>query len=385
MADHTSQDELGSGEVQHRAHPHTANFEPCCLATTLGSLPHTDVITGTQLMFASTPEIPSWVQFPKRDFHENMMVQFTEGMPALVQGDERVYLDTSTPVYVDQLTEFYEDYLGVIEASDATALEQFRLSEQYAPGFHEFIARLPILPAPPLMLKGQVTGPFTLGTNLLDQEGRCSYYDEQLHDVVVKAVAMKALWQLTSLSLFELPMMIFLDEPALLGYGSQTFITISREDVVQDINEVVAVIHGQGALAGVHCEANTDWSLLMDTGLDILSFDAYDHMDSIALYPAELGLFLARGGILAWGVVPTLDKAAASAETVPSLLNRFEEGVDLLVRKGLDRDALLRKALITPSCGAGGVIDEPLAARVLSLLRQLSLTLRQQHGFSDKT
>jgi hypothetical protein len=39
-------------------------FEPCCLATTIGSLPHTDVALGTHLMFESTPEIPAWVQFP---------------------------------------------------------------------------------------------------------------------------------------------------------------------------------------------------------------------------------------------------------------------------------------------------------------------------------
>ena len=33
------------------------NFEPCCLATTIGSLPHIDVTHGTRLMFESTPEI----------------------------------------------------------------------------------------------------------------------------------------------------------------------------------------------------------------------------------------------------------------------------------------------------------------------------------------
>jgi hypothetical protein len=196
---------------------------------------------------------------------------------------------------------------------------------------------------------------------------------------------MKALWQLNCLSTFDLPMMIFLDEPALLGYGSQTFITISREDVVHDINEVVAAIHGQKALAGVHCEANTDWSLLMDTELDILNFDAYDHMDSISLYPTELRAFLEPGGILSWGLVPTLDKAAAAAETIPSLVSRFEAGIDLLVGKGLDREMLLHRALITPSCGAGGVLDEPLAERVLALLQQLSLTLRQQYGFSNES
>ena len=66
-------------------------FQPCCLATTIGSLPHTDVALGTHLVFENTPEIPSWVQFPRRVFYENMMVQFTEGMPGLVEDGERVY------------------------------------------------------------------------------------------------------------------------------------------------------------------------------------------------------------------------------------------------------------------------------------------------------
>jgi hypothetical protein len=78
-------------EVYNASHP---IFEPCCLATTIGSLPHTDVALGTRLIFESTPEIPAWVQFPRRVFHENMMVQFTEGMPELVEEGERAYFDT---------------------------------------------------------------------------------------------------------------------------------------------------------------------------------------------------------------------------------------------------------------------------------------------------
>lgn len=360
-----------------------STFEPCCLPTTIGSLPHTDVARGTALMFESTPEIPAWVQFPKRAFYENMMAQFTEGLPSLVldEEEERIYFDTTAPDFVEQLTDFYTSYLAVTEEGDSTALNSFGLSSQYAAGFEEFIARLPERPSPPLMLKGQVTGPFTLGTNLLDQDKRCSYYDDHLHDVVVKSVALKAMWQMAQLSVFGLPVMIFLDEPALLGFGSQTFITVSREDVIGDINEVVAAIHAQDGLAGVHCEENTDWSLLMETGLDILDFDAYDHMQAITLYPAELHTFLERGGSLGWGIVPTLDREAAATETIPSLLARFDDGLERLVRKGFDRELLLRRALITPSCGAGGVLTEPLAERVLGLLRELSTTLRSQYGF----
>ncbi len=84
-------------------------------------------------------------------------------------------------------------------------------------------------------------------------------------------------------------------------------------------------------------------------------------------------------------MVPTLDREAAGTETLSSLIERFDEGIERLVSKGFDQELLLRRALITPSCGAGGVLTEPLAERVLSLLHQLSTTLRNRHGFSAQT
>jgi hypothetical protein len=366
-------------------------FEPCCLATTIGSLPHTDAARATRLMLQSTPEIPSWVQFPKRDFHENMMMQFTEGLPALIQDGDRISFSTLTENYAEQLTDFYERYLAATEEgqnikSRSEALDSFSLSSQYAIGFSEFMARLaePSVSGAAVMLKGAVTGPFTLGTNLVDQNGRCAYYDEQLRDVIVKTVSMKAMWQMERLGAFGLPVMIFIDEPSLLGFGKMTFLSISREDVIGDINEVAAVIHAKGGIAGVHCEENTDWSLLMETDLDVLDFDAYDHIQGITLYPAELTRFFERGGCLGWGIVPTLDKNAAATETVESLLERFEEGIEQFVVRGFDRELLRRRALITPSCGAGGVLTEPLAERVLDLLRNLSITLRTRYGFTQE-
>jgi hypothetical protein len=101
-------------------------------------------------------------------------------------------------------------------------------------------------------------------------------------------------------------------------------------------------------------------------------------MQAMTLYPAELHTFLERGGSLGWGIVPTLDREAAASETIPSLLTRFDEGMDRLVQKGFDRELLLRRALITPSCGAGGVLTEPLAERVLGLLRELATMLRER-------
>jgi len=359
-------------------------FEPCCLATTIGSLPHTDVTVGTALIFENTPEIPAWSQFPRRAHHENMMVQFTEGMPGLVEEENQLHFDTASEDFTDQLTEFFTHYLAVAEGGDPAALDRFAISEQYAAGFKEFIGRLGGQPTPRVALKGQVTGPFTLGINLNDQDKRCAYYDDQLRDMIVKAVGLKAMWQITQLKPFCDRIIILIDEPSLLNFGSQMFITVTREQIISDLNEVAAAVHKLGGLTGVHCEANTDWSLLMETDLDILVFDAYDHMQAITLYPDHLHTFFERGGSLGWGIIPTLDREAAATETLESLMRRFDEGMGQLVNKGFDKKQLIRRALITPSCGAGGVLTEPLAERVLGLLSSMSKDLRRRHGFASE-
>ena len=64
-------------------------------------------------------------------------------------------------------------------------------------------------------------------------------------------------------------------------------------DLIMDQwDEVFDAIHAEGAIAGVHCCGNTDWSLLMATSVDVLNLDAYNFLDSLALYPAALRAFL---------------------------------------------------------------------------------------------
>src|SRR3972149_42137 len=124
------------------------DFEPGCLATTIGSLPHTDVARGTAVGLRPPPQLPAWSQFPKRDFHENMMLQFTEGMPALMRREDRVYFDTESADYTDQLGDFYQRYLAATEQADGRALDSFGLSREFAAGFQPFVEGLPG-PSPP--------------------------------------------------------------------------------------------------------------------------------------------------------------------------------------------------------------------------------------------
>jgi hypothetical protein len=95
--------------------------------------------------------------------------------------------------------------------------------------------------------------------------------------------------------------MIFFDEPSLSAFGS-AFSGLNREDVVRSLNECFAAVKG---LKGTHCCGNTDWNVLLSTHLDILSFDVYNYLETLSLYPKDLRAFLERGSTLAWGIVLT--------------------------------------------------------------------------------
>lgn len=335
-------------------------------------------------MFKYTPEIPSWVAFPKRSPLEKMLRQFAEGIPGLVQEDEGDLINTELPDFLNQTVLFYRRYLAVMKQGDEQALNAFALTPTYASGFEAFLRQLPahLSQQKVLLLKGQVTGPVTLGINILDQDLRCSYYDEQLRDILVKMTALKAVWQIRQWQGFRLPTLILIEEPALLLMGRSLFLSVERKDVIKDINEVAAVVHAFGGLVGVRGEENMDWSMLLSADLDLLAFDAFGHFQSLTLYPEELRSFLQGGGCLGWGLIPTQDPRATAGQTISSLIRRFEEGLEKLAEIVPDRDLLLRRSLITFNSGGGGVTwSEAQAEGALSLLRDLSRTLRQRYGF----
>jgi hypothetical protein len=172
---------------------------------------------------------------------------------------------------------------------------------------------------------------------------------------------------------FSKNIIIFIDEPTLSSFGSSAMITISRENVIQDLNDVIEAVQAEDALAGVHCCGKTDWSLLLDTKIDILSFDAYDFGESLLLYPTEVMEFLNRGGIIAWGIVPTSEKVLT--ESVAGLIFRLEGLMDKVAQIGSGINSVKEFSLITPSCGTGSLSQE-LSKRVCKLLAEVSRGLR---------
>ncbi len=351
------------------------DFKPECRPLLIGSLPVADHYEALDLVLAATPEIPLWVQLPV--FREEGMVpQFMPGMPGLVKAEDRWRVDSGSDAFEPALTAFYEDYLQAAEDEAILLKSRFALASDVARGFHVFMERVAGDTAPLRAVKGQVTGPVTFGLGLKDQQDRPVFYDLNARDAAVKLLALKAAWQVARLKTLGVPVIVFVDEPALAGYGSSELISISGEEITASLGEVFEAIHKAGGLAGIHVCANTDWGLLLSTALDVVNFDAYGYADRFLLYAEQVSAFLARGGLIAWGIIPTGPADVIEKESLESLVARWQELIAAAERAGLDAEILRRQSLITPSCGTGS-LSVPHARKVLELTREVSRVVRE--------
>jgi hypothetical protein len=117
---------------------------------------------------------------------------------------------------------------------------------------------------------------------------------------------------------------------------------------------------------------------LIDAGVDIVNFDAFDYGETIAMYPDAVKTHLDRGGMLAWGVVPT--SSYIREQTVDTMVNHFENLIDNLASKGIDKQLIIEQAIITPSCGTGSM-DPQDAEKVFDMTQSLSIAMKDKYGF----
>jgi len=350
------------------------NFQSNGLPVLIGSLPMDAHDQAAELVLKHTPEIPLWVQLPMYK-EEGMIPQFLPGVPGLKIEEDKSFVDTSNQNFDDEFLQFYEDYIAVVEGEKDLYHSRFILTPDTAKGFFVFLERIQTLSEVPFAVKGQITGPITFGLGLTDQNGKAVFYNEKIRDAAVKLIAQKARWQVKKLSGLGCPVIIFFDEPALAGFGSSAFISISRDDVSNCFEEVIDAVHSEGGLAGIHVCANTDWSIILESSADIVSFDAYSYFDRFILYPDHIKEFIKSGRILAWGIVPTAHAEDIEKETADSLVASWEVKARQVEALGFDLSTILAQSLITPSCGTGSLSLE-LAMKVLTLTREVSHRIR---------
>jgi hypothetical protein len=284
-----------------------------------------------------------------------MIPQYSEGMPfvEIDKDTETIFINRNVS---DQLERFYES------CKEACRIA---ISDDYARGLHAFLGK--IRGRHFESIKGQVTGPLTFTLGLKDKDGRLVYFDEELREISLMLLQAKTRWQIDQMKPHADNVLIFLDEPIFSAIGSSTYLGVSRDETLRLLSEMSTTIKDGGGIPGIHCCANADWTLAMESGAKVISFDAYGYFENLALYHNELKGFLEKGGYLAWGMVPTTD--AIEKENPESIIDKFLSRLETL-SVHIPKELLLSQMILTPSCGTGSrSIEETI--KIFQLLMRL--------------
>ena len=306
-------------------------FEARCRTTAMGIMPHRNIDRALELALAL--DIPSWPQLPRVSLFEDMYVQASEGFPG-------IYVDTATGKITLDTARFIEELAAYSEKmTDPTA---FRLTPEYSVVYHRFMEG-PL--GEYVAIRGQQIGPVSFGFKVVDENNRPIIYNDELRTILFDFMQRKANAQYQELREKNANAFVWLDEPG-LGW---VFSGMTGYHDIQARQDYVSFIRGIEGPRALHLCANVNLPYLLDLGIEILSFDAYQIEIMPRDYSGAIAEFLARDGIISWGIVP-VDSFSMSIETPTSLAKRLSGYWEVIAANSVaTARQLAEQALIAPA------------------------------------
>ncbi len=330
------------------------------LTTAMAVMPHTDPDRALDLAFSL--DVPFWPQLPKFSYYEDMYVQASEHFPGILLDMDKQTLGFSSEKFALEL----EDTLARFEEP-----ETFDITGPFSSVYSRFLDMdLRGRPA----IRGQLEGPISFGFNVKDENDRPIIFDDTVRPFMLEFMAKRVNVQLARLTEKNQNAFMFIDEPGL----QFVFSALSGYDDLKAARDLEMFFSLVERPRGVHLCGNPDWDFLLRQDMEILSLDVFSNGNIFVSYAEAIKRFLDRGGTLVWGIVPT-NVEPFEREGVESLEKYLLSLWDELSRKGLDRDFLLSRSLLSPAtCCLVNPDGEKTVEKAFGVVRTLSARLRER-------
>ena len=355
-------------------------FEAQCSTTAMGIMPHRDVEQALEL--ALSLDIPFWPQLPKVSLYEDMYVQASQNFPGIAIDFDKERLVFNTARFKQELDEYFVKM---------DSPEAFALTAEYSWVFHKFLSKeLQGYKA----IRGQVTGPVSFGLKVLDEDLKPIIYNEEARTILFDFIQRKVNIQYRELRKKNPNAFVWVDEPG-LSYVFSGFSGYNEQHAREDYHKFVEGLEGP---KGLHLCAEVNLPYLLELGVEILSFDAYQIGFMPRQYAGNVAEFIQSGGIISWGIIPTESTTLATQtpETLAAILSSYWEVIS--ENTALSLNQIAKQALVAPArcclsdlgqvntvgktvseCQVSG-IEEGLVEKAFAFLPELSQILREKYG-----
>jgi hypothetical protein len=306
-------------------------FEGLCRTTAMGIMPHRDIEKALEL--ALSLDIPFWPQLPNVGYYEDMYAQASEHFPgvAVDVGNKHISFDAAR--FEAELTDYSQ------KMADPSV---FSLSEAHSVVYHRFLREdLRKYAA----IRGQVIGPVSYGFKVMDAGNMPIIYNDQARPLLFDFIARKVNAQYHELTEKNPNAFVWLDEPG-LGWVFSGLSGYSDMRAKEEYRDFLNALDGPPAL---HLCASVNLPYLLSLGVALLSFDAFQMEVMPKGYTQAVADYIAGGGIISWGIVPT-DAATLAAETPETLTGRLMKYWDIVADNSpVSAKQIARQALVAPA------------------------------------
>jgi hypothetical protein len=337
-----------------------SSFVAAGAVTGIGSLPLTSVAVAIRSIAEYSPEVPFWPQLPQLSDRERVIGQGLGVLGDLIEARSEGYGYQVRAGRIDSVLEILHRSSGELTPANAAGFSAFE--QALSSGL--FTAAMAV--------KGQIEGPITLSAYLFYQ-GRPFLSDPALFAAIAFHVSQIVCWQIDRLKSAGLPVLLFVDEPALCLETPAN--AVSEEQRIDALAVTLNDARVRGAFAGLHCCTAGPFRRMCRANPDILSFDAHQGLELFFADP-DARNFAHRGGTVAYGLVPTLQRLTALDAT-----NIFVRWLKAASSAG-DPQKLARNAIITATCGLG-LLDPSAIAESFGVAHGISKLIRTLAGGNE--
>jgi len=325
--------------------------------TGIGSLPFTSCASAIRSVAEFSPEIPFWPQLPQLSERESIVGQGLGIVENLIEPRDDGYGYEVKEGQLDSALEILHRSDGELLPSNAAGFGAF----EDALSSGQFTSAVAV--------KGQIEGPITLAAYVF-HKGKPFLADPALFGAIAFHISQIINWQINRLKATGLPVLMFVDEPALCLDASLANAVSER----QRLNALAAMLEDarmRGAYAGLHCCAARPFERMCRVQPDIISFDAHDGLDLFFANWHALD-FMQQGGTVAYGIVPT--RAGVNAADSAIFLRWLKAA-----SSAGDPQKFAQRAMITATCGLG-LLDPSAVAESFEVAHSVSKLIRSLAG-----
>ncbi|MEY2414382.1 MAG: hypothetical protein QOD84_2988 [Acidobacteriaceae bacterium] len=344
------------------SHNSRTPFVPAGAVTGIGSLPLTSITSAIKSVAEFSPEIPFWPQLPQLSERESVVGQALGVVEELIEPRNEGYGYQVKKGRLNSVLEMLHRSNGELTRANAAGFGAFE--EALSSG----------LLSSAVAVKGQIEGPITLSSYLF-HKGRPFLSDPALFAAVAFHVSQIIAWQIDRLKSAGLPVLLFVDEPALCLDASVAN-AVSEE---QRLNALAATLEDtriRGAYAGLHCCAARPFHRMFLVKPDIISFDAHEGLDQFFADWHALD-FVNHGGAVAYGIIPT--RQGLNAIDSATIFIRWLKAASLAG----DPQKFAQRAMVTATCGLG-LLNPSAVAESFRVAHSISKLIRSLAGSPEQ-